>query len=104
MRRVDVLVFEGCPNVEATLGAARRAITVAKVEAELRVVVVASDEDAERHRFLGSPSVRVDGVDVDVSVCGRADYGLQCRLYALAGRLACVPPPAAWITSALLGP
>ena len=98
---VDVLVFEGCPEVEATLDEARRAIAVAKIEADLRIFVVRSDEDAQRLRFLGSPTVRVDGVDVDVSARGRADYGLQCRLYSVGGRLACGPPPADWIASAL---
>ena len=87
MRRVDVLVFEGCPEVEATIEEARRAIAVAKVETELRVFVVDSDVEAKRLRFLGSPTVRVDGVDVDASARGRADYGVQCRLYSVAGRL-----------------
>jgi hypothetical protein len=101
MRRVDVLVFEGCPKVEAALDEARRAIAIANVEAELRVFVVANDEEAQRLRFLGSPTVRVDGVDVDASARGRSDYGLQCRLYSIAGKMACVAPPAEWITSAL---
>jgi len=100
-KTVDVLVFEGCPEVEATLDEARRAIDVAKIEADLRIFVVRSDEDAQRLRFLGSPTVRVDGVDVDASARGREDYGLQCRLYSVGGRLTSGPPPADWIASAL---
>ena len=103
MRRVEVLVLEGCHEIEATIEEARRAIGTAKVDADLRVLVVSSDEEAERLRFLGSPTVRVDGVDVEVSARGRVDYGLQCRLYSVDGRPACIPPPADWITSVLLG-
>jgi hypothetical protein len=101
MRRVDVLVFEGCPEVEATIAQARRAIAAANADADLRVFVVRTAEDAERLRFLGSPTVRVDGVDVDLSARSRRDYGLQCRLYPLDGKLVSVPPPEEWIASAL---
>src|SRR5437762_11265796 len=102
-RRVDVLVFEGCPEVEATIEQARRAIAAARVEAEVRVFVVRSAEEAERLRFLGSPTVRVDGIDVDRSALGRRDFSLQCRLYPVGGKLGCVPPPEEWIASALGG-
>ena len=96
-------MLERCPAIEATIEKARRAIAAAKVDADLRVVVVSTDEEAERLRFLGSPTVRVDGVDVEASARERVDYGLQCRLYSVDGRPACIPPPADWITSVLLG-
>ena len=38
-----------------------------------------SDEQAQHERFLGSPTVRVGGVDVDPDAEGRLDYGLTCR-------------------------
>ena len=37
--------------------------------------------DAERERFLGPPSVRVDGYDIEPGADARTDYGLKCRLY-----------------------
>lgn len=102
MRQVEVLVLEGCREIEATIEEARRAIVAAKVDSDLLVHVVQSDEEAQRLRFLGSPTVRVDGIDVEISAHGRVDYGLQCRLYSVAGQVACLPPPADWITSMLL--
>jgi hypothetical protein len=101
-RRVEVLVFEGCPNVDVALGRARAAALAAGVGADVRLVLVQSDEDAHRLRFLGSPSVRVDGVDVDPSAAARDDFGLQCRVYASDGRLQGAPP-VEWIASALRG-
>ena len=42
---------------------------------------IASDGAAQRERFLGSPTVRVNGRDVEPEAEQRTDYGLKCRLY-----------------------
>jgi hypothetical protein len=102
MRKVEVLVFEGCPNVETTLAQVRAALASTNEAADVSVVLVESDEAAARLRFLGSPTVRVDGVDVESSAGARDDYGLQCRVYSIDGRLRGAPP-ADWIASALRG-
>jgi hypothetical protein len=102
MRKVEVLVFEGCPNVEATLAQVRTAIAATNEPADLKIVHVESDEAAVRLRFLGSPTVRVDGIDVDASAGDRDDYGLQCRIYAIDGHLHGVPS-AESVASALRG-
>jgi hypothetical protein len=101
-RRVEVLVFDGCPNVDATLGRARAAIAATNARADVQLVRVESDEEARRLRFLGSPTVRVDGVDVDGSANLRDDFGLQCRIYSVGGRLQGAPPMD-WIAAALRG-
>src|SRR5207245_6672434 len=102
MKNVEVLMFEGCPNVEATLTQTRAAIAAAGVPAKVSVVRLENDEAAVRLRFLGSPTVRVDGIDVDASACTRDDFGLQCRVYSVDGHLAGAPP-ADWIAAVLRG-
>lgn len=102
MRTVEVLVFDGCPNVETTLAAVRAAIASTGETTDVHVVLVESDEAAECLRFLGSPTVRIDGVDIDSSASSRGDYGLKCRVYSIGGRLRGTPP-AEWIASALHG-
>jgi len=44
---------------------------------------VDSHEAAERYRFLGSPTVRINGVDVEPGATERTDFGLTCRLFAM---------------------
>ena len=61
---------------------------------------VESTKDAERMRFLSSPTVRVDGVDVDVTASTRDDVGLKCGLYRRGDGSAPVPPDD-WIRRAL---
>jgi hypothetical protein len=53
-------------------------------------------EDAVRLRFLGSPSVQIDGLDIDPMARARTDFTLACRLYGSSG-----VPPAELIESAI---
>ena len=59
-------------------------------------------EDAEQQRFLGSPTLRIDGVDVDPTAGGRTDFGLKCRLYRTEGRQEKLPAEE-WILAAIEG-
>jgi hypothetical protein len=102
MITVEVLFFDGCPNVDIATTHAREAIARIGASARLHLVRVEGDADAVRRRFLGSPTIRVDGLDVDCSARGRTDFSLQCRVYSLEGRLAGAPP-AAWIEAGLRG-
>lgn len=101
-RLVEILVFEGCPNGEVTVARARDAIERTKVPADVRIVRVESEVEAQRLRFLGSPTVRVDGIDVEEVARERDDFGLQCRVYFVAGRHDGAPP-SDWIAAALRG-
>jgi hypothetical protein len=42
---------------------------------------VDSEQATRRERFPGSPTLRIDGQDIDSDAADRQDYGLKCRLY-----------------------
>ncbi len=96
-----MLYFDGCPNHEALLESLREAVRSSGVDADIELVRVEDDAAAERERFLGSPTVRVDGEDIEPGAGARADFGLKCRLFATPGGLRGVPPDE-WILAALL--
>lgn len=100
-KRIEVLAFGGCPHVELALERARAAIRAAQIAAELSVAYVENDEAAARLRFVGSPTVRVDGRDVDPATNSIDGYGLRCRVYPVDGHLENAPP-STWIAAALL--
>ena len=50
-------------------------------DAKVERVGVNTDEEAQRLRFPGSPTIRVDGEDL-FPVPDRAGYALGCRMYA----------------------
>ncbi len=78
--RIELFHVEGCPNQEAFLPHLGELLRRVGVSAAVRLVRVEGPADAARQRFLGSPTLRVDGVNVDPTA-GRTDYGLGCRLY-----------------------
>jgi hypothetical protein len=97
---VEILTFEGCPHGEPALELARRVIRETGAEAELRRVDVAGGEAAVTHRFLGSPTIRVDGRDVEPGADERHDYAISCRMYRTSAGLV-GQPDAQWIREAL---
>jgi hypothetical protein len=72
----------------------------AGVEARVHEVRVESDEATPRERFLGAPTLRIDGIDIDPGAGARRDYGLKCRLYQTAEGLQSMPPDA-WVLDGL---
>jgi hypothetical protein len=97
---IELLHFQGCPSHEAFLPRLRELLAQAGVEGSIEQRQVQSDADAQRERFLGSPTLRVDGVDVDPGAADRTDYGLKCRLYPFAGHVRGAPPDE-WVLAAL---
>jgi len=85
---IEVLYFAGCPNHEPTVDLAREVLGELGLEAEVREVAVETLEAAERERFLGSPTVRVDGKDIEPDAEDKAQFALGCRMYGKGG----VPP------------
>jgi hypothetical protein len=71
------------------------------VEPELRLVAGPDEEAARRLRFLGSPTVRVGGRDVDPHTDECAGYALSCRVYRTDGGFA-GEPDERWVREALL--
>ena len=97
---VELLYFEGCPNHEALLPHLERLLGAAEIPAEVKLREVADDDAAQRERFLGSPTVRVDGRDVEPGAEAREDFGLKCRLYRLPSGLGGAPLDE-WVLDAL---
>ena len=85
---VEILYFAGCPHYEPTLNLAREVLCELGLEAEIRQIAVETPSDAELQRFVGSPSVRINGKDIEPAAEGSSDFGLSCRVYGRAG----VPP------------
>jgi hypothetical protein len=85
---IEVLYLEGCPNYPPTLTLVRDVAAELGINACVVPVEVKDSADAERCLFLGSPTVRVNGVDIEPSARNRTDYGWGCRRYGDAG----VPP------------
>jgi hypothetical protein len=98
--KIELLYFDGCPSYAELLPRLRALVAAKGIDEEVDLRRVETPEDAERERFLGSPTVRVDGEDVDPTAQDRDGFGLECRLYRTEEGLARTPPEE-WIRAAL---
>ncbi len=79
--RIEILSFDGCPNRDVALQRLHAAIDAEHVTAEVTEVRVKDPAAAKSLRFLGSPTVRVNGVDVEPSARSSDRFGFMCRTY-----------------------
>ena len=98
--RIEVRYFEGCPNQERLIARLEPLLGRESITAEVVMREIHDADEAERERFPGSPSVRVDGHDIDPGAAERTDYGMKCRVYRTADGLGGLPPDE-WLLRAL---
>lgn len=98
--RVEILSFTGCPNQEQARGLVERVAAELGVEPALEIVEVVDSGAASNLRFLGSPTVRVNGRDVEPGAEKRREFVFACRVYRT-GQGFSGQPSEAWIRAAL---
>jgi hypothetical protein len=99
-RHIEVLVFEGCPNAEPALELVERVREDLGIAATIDRVDVKDEGHAAELRFLGSPTIRVDGRDIEPGADERSDYVFSCRVYPSASGLT-GGPDERWLRDAL---
>jgi hypothetical protein len=79
--RVSFLYYEECPSHDLALERLREVMAEEGIPGEVEVIKVETEEQARELRFVGSPTIRVDGQDIDPPTDPR--YALTCRVYRL---------------------
>jgi hypothetical protein len=77
--KIDLLYFDGCPSWQLGLENLKAAVAAGGIEAEIRLVKVEEKYEAEKLKFLGSPSFQIYGIDLWPEE--RTIYALSCRIY-----------------------
>src|SRR5258708_33092818 len=89
--KIEVLYFDGCPNHKLAVERVQELLREEGVSTEVLEVNVSDSSIAQEVGFLGSPSVRVDGLDVEPEARTAREYGMMCRTYSVDGRREGVP-------------
>ena len=79
--KIEFLYFEGCPSHVKARQLLNEVLREEKIQVPVEKKVIAGEEAAVAEKFLGSPSIRIDGVDADPRARKSADYGYKCRVY-----------------------
>jgi hypothetical protein len=88
---IDFLYSEDCPSHERALDLLKQIIRDEDVQARIHVRRVDSEEEAQELAFPGSPTIRVDGKDIEETT--DTPIGLTCRAYMQDnGRISPLPP------------
>ena len=90
--KIELLYFAGCPTYLSAESLIAEALYAHGVPAKIELREIKTAEDARQLRFLGSPTIRIEGLDIDPSARGSNDFGLRCRVYRDGNRFAGVPP------------
>jgi hypothetical protein len=91
--RIDLLWWEGCPSHAETLEDLNRILEEEGAEAQVELIAIETDEQAQAERFPGSPTIRIDGDDALPAPEGEP-FSLTCRVYRLRdGRVSPTPDP-----------
>jgi hypothetical protein len=92
--RVELLFWEGCPSYAKAHAQLRASLIDAGLDPDGVILrEIETEADAEAHQFVGSPTIRIDGVDVQPP--HGEPTGLTCRVYRLRdGRISPTPDPA----------
>lgn len=76
---IEFLYWEECPSHDEALARLRTVLREERLNVPVEVVHVGTDEEAARRQFPGSPTIRIDGRDIQPP--GHNPIGLSCRVY-----------------------
>lgn len=91
---MEILVFDGCPSAKLAEQLVQDTVNELEMVVDIELLNVADNEDAVTKRFLGSPSIRINGKDIEIDEDGATQYSMPCQVYWGGGHMGGVPPKA----------
>jgi len=82
---IELLYVANCPNHAVARERLREILSAKSVHTHVNEVLVRDAEMAQSLKFPGSPTIRVNGQDVEPQIEGATSFGLMCRLYSDGG-------------------
>ncbi len=84
--KVELFYFEGCPNHQPAVERVKSVMKEQGIAAKVAQVEVGDAEAAKAVGFLGSPTIRVNGLDIDpasrsITAASITAAGFACRCY-----------------------
>ncbi len=98
--KIEVLYVMDCPSHPAAIKLVKRVLAAEGVEAEIHEVLVKDEAMARELGFCGSPTIRINGRDVEGESQNAQSFALSCRLYTGSKQIGL--PPAEMVHRAVL--
>lgn len=78
---IGVLFIEGCSGLLSIANNIKEVIAEEAVDANISLILIETPEDARRLQFTGSPTVRINGIDIEPNRQTIKNYCLRSRHY-----------------------
>ena len=80
--KIEVLYVPNCPNHALALDRLREILSVESFQKQVSEILVRDVAMAQSLKFPGSPTIRINGHDVEPQNEKTVAFGLMCRLYS----------------------
>jgi protein-disulfide isomerase len=80
--KIEILYVFNCPNHAVALARLREILPAEAFQKHVNEVLVNDAAMAQSLKFPGSPTIRVNGQDVEPQIEDTTSFGLMCRLYS----------------------
>jgi len=77
--KIEILFFNDCPSWKIVLHDLREVLGKLEINKDISLVKVETRNEAMKYKFIGSPTIRINNVDIFPTK--HNDYGLGCRVY-----------------------
>ena len=84
--KIQLYYFDDCPSYQKALDNLKEALRSQELPQEVEMIPVTSEADSHVKRFIGSPTIRINGIDIEGPKAEEKGYGYGCRIYAENGR------------------
>lgn len=91
--KIELLWFDGCPSHQRAKELLEEVLREENTVAEIKMIQVRNNADAVEKHFLGSPTIRINGVD-PFAEPNQKSFAMQCRMYRTPESLKDVPTKA----------
>jgi hypothetical protein len=76
---IQLLYFDDCPSYQTALTLLQEALGAVGRSDVIQTIEIKDNADVERWKFIGSPTIRIDGIDPFDQ--GTSNYGMECRVF-----------------------
>ncbi|KAA3616801.1 MAG: alkylmercury lyase [Calditrichaeota bacterium] len=88
---IELYYFEGCPSYVETGDNLKNALKDLGFDSSYNIIEVLDADDAVKKKFLGSPTIRVNGIDFEEK---DGNYIFGCRIFSIDGKMTGTPTKA----------
>ena len=85
--KAELYYFDGCPSYQQARENLKQALQSEGLPERMDVIPVVDEADAHAKRFIGSPTIRLGGIDIEGPESETRGYGFGCRVYTTDGKM-----------------